>query len=213
MKFTNSVLAAAIAAIGVVALAPLAHADVTTTTVPTWSKAATTLGADGSLWQPTFTAGLKQSGGISVTVGNPVKQFGNGAVATYKLGKKQMVMFENWAGVPAAVDPTPSTRRILVGTPTIKLGGPQTPIAIKTQVSADCYTAKLKNGLLPVPPANLRCKESDVSKYGGELRMTAKPSNTMGSPGNTDVVIQVSPGVSYQQLLKIASDLQQVAGL
>ncbi|MDD2818348.1 MAG: hypothetical protein PHN51_06090 [Candidatus Nanopelagicales bacterium] len=193
--------------------ATLASADVTTTTVPTWAKAATTLGADGSLWQPTFTAGLKQSGGISVSVGTPVKQFGNGAVATYKVGKKQMVMFENWAGVPAAVDPTPSTRRLLVGNPTIKLGGPDTPIAIKTQVSADCYTAKAKNGLLPAPPANLRCKESDVSKYGGELRMTAKPSNTMGSPGNTDVVIQVSPGVSYQQLLKIASELQQVAGL
>ncbi len=195
------------------ASAPMAHADVTTSTQPTWAKAATTLGPDGSLWQPTFAAGLKQSGGIEVSKGNPVKQFGNAAVATYVSGKKQMVIYENWAGVPSAVDPAPSTRRFPVGTPTIKLGGPDTPIAIKTQVSADCYQAKLKKGLLPAPPANFTCKASDVSKFGGELRMTAKPSNTMGSPGNTDVVIQVSPGVSYQQLLKIASDLQQVAGM
>ena len=199
-------------ACALLALAPVAHADVTSSTAPTWAKAATALGAQGSLWGPTFTAGLKLSGGIAVYKGDPLKQYGNGAIATYKVGKKQIQIFENWNGVPSAIDPTPSTRRLLVGNPTITLGGPDTPIAIKTQVSADCYQAKMKNGLLPEPPANARCKESDVSKYGGELRMTAKPSNTMGSPGNTDVVIQVSPGISYPQLLKIASSLQQFAG-
>ncbi|MEI7453344.1 MAG: hypothetical protein WCK04_03855 [Actinomycetes bacterium] len=212
MNLSKYGLIAGLGACALMAIAPVAHADVTSSTVPTWAKAATTLGPEGSLWGPVFTAGLKQSGGIQVFKGDPLKQFGNGAIATYKIGKKQMQVFENWAGVPSAIDPSPSTRRLLVGTPTIKLGGPDTPIAMKTQVSADCYQAKLNNGLLPAPPANARCKESDVSKYGGELRMTAKPSNTMGSPGNTDVVIQVSPGVSYQQLLKIASDLQQVAG-
>ena len=212
MNLSKYGLITGLGACALMVIAPAANADVTSSTVPTWAKAATALGPNGSLWSPTFTAGLKQSGGIQVFKGDPLKQYGNGAIATYKVGKKQMQFFENWNGVPSAIEPPPSTRRLLVGNPTITLGGPDTPTAIKTRVSADCYQAKMKNGLLPEPPANARCKESDVSKYGGELRMTAKPSNTMGSPGNTDVVIQVSPGISYPQLLKIASSLQQFAG-
>ena len=212
MKLSTLGITAATSACAIVALAPVAQAANVTSTQPTWAKAATALGTGGSLWGPTFAAGLKLNGGIQVTRDDSLKPIGTSAVANYTVGKKTMTILENWAGTQSTVDPAPSTRRILVGTPTIKLGGPDTPIAIKTQVSADCYQAKLKNGLLPAPPANLRCKESDVSQYGGELRMTAKPSNTMGSPGTTDGVIQVSPGISYQQLLKIASGLQQFAG-
>ncbi len=212
MNLSKLGITAALSACAISAIAPVAQAANVNSTQPTWAKAATALGAGGSLWGPTFTAGLKQQGGIAVMRDDSLKPIGTSAVANYAVGKKTMTIVENWADTQSNVDPAPSTRRLLIGNPTIKLGGPDTPIEIKTQVSADCYQAKLKNGLLPAPPANLRCKEADVSKFGGELRMTAKPSNTMGSPGNTAVVIQVSPGVSYQQLLKIASGLQQFAG-
>ena len=212
MNLPKLAITAAISAFALVAVAPFAHADVTSTTAGTWAKAAQALGQGGSLWAPSYTAGLKQAGSIEILVGKPLQQFGNGAIATYKLGKKQMQVYENWATNQSAVDPSPSITRVLVGNPTIKLGGPDTPIAIKTQVSADCYQKAVTQKNPPPPPTALRCKEADVAKYGGELRMTAKPSNTMSSPGNTDVVIQVSPGVSYQQLLKIASNLQQVGG-
>ena len=212
MNLSKFGLITGLGACALMVVAPVAQAGNVNTTVATWAKAATALGQAGSLWEPTFAAGLKQNGGIAVMRDDSLKPIGTSAVANYALGKKTMTILENWANTQSNVDPAPSTRRILVGNPTIKLGGPDTPISIKTQVSADCYQAKLKNDLLPAPPANLRCKPADVAKYGGELRMTAKPSNTMGSPGNTDVVIQVGPGVSYQQLLKIASNLQQVAG-
>ena len=41
--------------------------------------------------------------------------------------------------------------------------------------------------------------------------MTARPSSTMAAPGTTSIVIQTR-GLSYGQLISIASGVQQVAG-
>jgi hypothetical protein len=203
----SGVLASMMLLVGV---APSASAD--TQTARTWAGAAQLAGEDGSLWQPTFRAGVKRSGPISVTTdtfpndGDP--QQAMAVFASYGNNQRGFTILQKYAETAWAADPEPNRAAAPVGTFTVRLGDPDTSIAIRAEVSANCYLPKdLLNP--PPPPSNLRCSKADVKRYGATLTMTAKPPSTMTAPGTTDVVIQ-SRGITFKQLMHIASSLQQI---
>lgn len=185
--------------------------------VDTWQEAADVLGPAGSVWSPKYTAGLKQKGPIDVVAEGITMK--DGAVtggstfvgSTYGTGRKNKVtIVEKWAQTDWAADPETDIRRALVGSATISLGDPGTKVDVPAKIYANCYTKAL-SGDAPPPPKSLRCTKADVRKYGGTLEMTARPSSTMGGPSWSTILIDTE-GLSYKQLVRVASSLQQVPG-
>jgi hypothetical protein len=185
-----------------------------TQTARTWAGAAQLAGPDGSLWQPTYRAGLKRSGPISVTTDT----FGDeddpqpamSVFASYGNDRRGFTILQNFADVAPALDPSPDRAAALVGTFDVELGDPGTSITVKAQVTANCYLPK--DLLNPPPPSDdFRCSKADVQRFGATLMMTAQPPSTMTAPGTTDVVIQ-STGITFRQLMRIAGSLQQIMG-
>lgn len=201
-----------------VAAAPGAAAADADMKVRSWSKAATVAGDSGSLWEPMFTAGLKRAGKIAVQTRGLTVDASTGAanggemVVSAQYGRQgaSITIAEKFAGTQWAADLIFGIDSAKVGTTTIMLGEPGTQIKVTATVYANCYVQAL-TGDAPPPPASLRCARGDVKKYGGDLVMTAMPSSTMTAPGTTDVVIETE-GITYKQLLRIASSLQQVMG-
>lgn len=196
-------------ALGSVGLAPTASAE--TQTARTWAGAAALAGPEGSLWQPTFRAGLKRSGPITVAQEN----FDEGGQAmsvsaTYGDNTRGFTVLETYDGFSMALDAEPNRSDAPVGTFTVRLGDPGTSIAVRARVSANCWEPEDTTNPTPAPK-NFRCSKTDVRKYGATLQMTATPPSTMTAPGTTDVIIQ-SRGISFRQLMRIASSLQQVMG-
>jgi hypothetical protein len=185
--------------------------------VESWQEAADLLGTAGSLWRPSYTAGLKQDGTIDVVAEGITMK--DGAVtggstfagSTYGSSRKEKVtIVEKWAQTDWAADPETDIRRALVGSATISLGDPGIKVDVPAKIYANCYTKPL-SGDAPPPPKSLRCTKADVRKYGGTLVMTARPSSTMGAPGRSTLQIDAD-GLSYKQLVRVASSLQQVPG-
>lgn len=181
-----------------------------------WSAAADELGPAGSLWEPAFTAGLSLKGAIDVsadgvTVANGMATGGSTfAGGKYGSGSRSFTLVEKWGPTEWAADPQTDIRRLPVGTVTVRLGEPGMRIPVKATVYANCYTEAL-SGNAPAPTKSMRCTKADVRKYGGTLRMTAKPASTMTEPGNTTLQID-SLGLTYAQLVRIASSLEQISG-
>lgn len=222
MTARRSILAGLTSLALAITVAPMANAadSVDTsvnTTVDTWQKAADELGTAGSLWEPNFTAGLAQRGQIAViadgiTVENGQVTGGDTfAGAAYGARRTPRIsLAERWSGTGRAGDPATDIRRAPVGTVTIRLGDPGTQIRVPATVYANCYT-KATSGDAPPPPKSLRCSRADVLRYGGTLTMTAKPPSAMTGPGTTAIQIDTT-GLTYRQLLRVASSLQQVEG-
>jgi hypothetical protein len=90
----------------------------------------------------------------------------------------------------------------------IPIGSPGTRIRVTATVLADCFAQPTDSSPKDIP-AGFRCTRSDVLRTGGYLVMTARPPSTMTAPGTTSIVIR-STGLSYAQLVAVASSLQQV---
>jgi len=185
--------------------------------VDTWQEAADALGPAGSVWSPSYTAGLKRRGPIDVVAEGITMK--DGAVtggstfvgSTYGSGRTDKVTIaEKWAQTDWAADPQTDIRRAPVGRVTVSLGDPGTKVDVPAKIYANCYTKAL-SGDAPPPPKSLRCTKADVRKYGGTLEMTARPSSTMGGPSWSTILIDTE-GLSYKQLVRVASSLQQVPG-
>lgn len=200
--------------------APAVAADPVDTSVresvDTWQQAADTLGVAGSLWSPSFTAGLRLRGEIDV-VGDGIT-VRRGAVtggetfagADYRAGRdRRLTIVQRWAQTQWAADPATDIRRVPVGRVMISLGEPGTQVRVPAMIYANCYTQAL-SGNAPAPAPSLRCSRADVRRHGGTLTMTARPASTMTGPGRTTLQIDTT-GLTYRQLLRVASSLQQVA--
>lgn len=209
-----------VAALGaMVALAPASSAAVDTAlsvTVDTWPEAAAALGTAGSLWQPGYTAGLPLAGKVDVvadqvTVTDGVATGGSTfAGASYRKSTQRIDLVEKWAQTAWAADPQTDISRALVGRVNLRMGDPGMRYTVRAEVFANCYTEAM-SGDAPPPPRSLRCSQSDVRTYGGTLRMTMRPASTMDEPGRTTIQIDTT-GLTYRQLLRIATSLQQVPG-
>lgn len=209
---------AGIAVTGAVALAATpAYADTNLQAkAATWDKAAARLGTAGSLWDPSKTAGLSQTGQVSV-VADGLK-FARGraiagstfAGARYGRGATSFTISEKWVNTGWAAEPAFTTSMARVGTVQIPIGLPGTKIRVRATVYANCFVQPTDADPSEIPQW-FRCAQSQVLTTGGVLTMTARPSSTMAAPGNASIVIQTT-GITYGQLISIASGLQQVAG-
>lgn len=194
----------------------------TTAKASSWLEASAQLGTAGSLWEPASTAGLKRTKPIDViadglTFANARARSGDtfagatyGTVRGASAARPSFTIAEKWADTGWAVEPATSTSLARVGSVRIALGSPDTRVTVTAQVFANCFVQP-SNGNAKEVPAGFRCSKADVARTGGVLRMTARPASTMSEPGRTSIVI-TSTGVTYAQLVAIASSLGQVSG-
>ncbi|MCX6424652.1 MAG: hypothetical protein NTV96_08975 [Actinobacteria bacterium] len=183
--------------------------------VTSWATAAARLGTAGSLWEPTNTAGLRRTSKVEVISNNLVITKGTVtsgdtyAGATYGRAAKGFQLSEKWADTGFAAEPASSTSLAKVANVKIKLGEPGTQVTVTAQVYANCFKQPANSNPKAIP-ASFRCKKSDVLATGGVIAVTAKPASTMTDPGETSIVID-SSGLTYSQLVAVASSLIQVA--
>ena len=183
--------------------------------VTSWATAAARLGTAGSLWEPTNTAGLRRTSKVEVISNNLVVTKGavtsgdTYAGATYGRSAKGFQLSEKWADTGFAAEPASSTSLAKVAKVKINLGEPGTQVTVTAQVYANCFKQPANSNPKAIP-AGFRCKKSDVLATGGVLEVTAKPASTMTDPGETSIVID-SSGLTYNQLVAVASSLLQVA--
>jgi hypothetical protein len=187
-----------------------------------WQEAASALGSAGSLWEPGRTAGLSRTKPIDVLADGLTFQNGSarsgdtyagatyGALRAASTSRPSFTIAEKWADTGWAAEPAYSTRMAPVGSVVIRLGSPGTEVRVTAQVLANCFVQPASANPQPVP-AGYRCSKADVARSGGVLRMTARPASTMTAPGRTSIVITTT-GLSYAQLVSIASSLEQVSG-
>lgn len=184
----------------------------TDTTVPSWEAAQQVTGSSGSLWKPTFTAGLPLKGRITVVDGTQGDGSRAMAVrAVYGKGKRAFTIMENYQGTFSALDMDPNRAAFLVDRPRIDVGSPDMSYTVRAAISANCYNVEPRaDGSIPEPPAGFRCSRQDVARFGGTLTVTMRPATTMTAPGTTFVSIQTSPGITYRQLIRMVQGLVQV---
>lgn len=181
-----------------------------------WGQAASRLGTAGSLWEPANTAGLARSGRIDVLADN--LEFRDAAAvagdtyagARYGTRTRNVRIAEKWANTGWSAEPAMSTSMARVGRVRIPIGDPGTRIHVTAQVFANCFPQPTDANPQEIP-AGFRCAKADVRRTGGVLIMTARPPSQMTAPGTTSIVIETA-GLSYRQLVRIASSLQQVSG-
>jgi hypothetical protein len=184
--------------------------------VASWDSAAARLGLAGSLWEPVQTVGLPQTGRISVIAGNLA--FADGAVAAgdtfagarYGTASRGLRISEKWASTGWAAEPAFSTSMAKVRSVVVPLGLPGTKVALTADVYANCFPQPADRNPRPIP-ARFRCSRGDVVRTGGVLMMTARPASQMMSQGDTTILIE-STGLTFDQLVRVARGLQQVAG-
>ncbi len=223
MLSMGSLLAVGLTGVALTSVAPIAvAAPDTSAKAKSWQEAASRLGSAGSLWEPSTTAGLRRTKSIDVfadglTFTNGSASSGDtyagatyGALRAASASRPSFTIAEKWADTGWAVAPAYSTTMAPVGNATIPLGSPGTQVNVKAQVFANCFDQPSSANPRQVP-GSYRCSKADVAKSGGVLRMTARPASTMTDPGRTSIVITTT-GLSYAQLISIASSLEQVSG-
>ena len=223
MLSMGSLLAVGLTGVALTSVAPIAvAAPDTSAKAKSWQEAASRLGSAGSLWEPSTTAGLRRTKSIDVfadglTFTNGSASSGDtyagatyGALRAASASRPSFTIAEKWADTGWAVEPAYSTTMAPVGNATIPLGSPGTQVNVKAQVFANCFDQPSSANPRQVP-GSYRCSKADVAKSGGVLRMTARPASTMTDPGRTSIVITTT-GLSYAQLISIASSLEQVSG-
>ncbi len=181
-----------------------------------WDKAAARLGTAGSLWEPDDTAALSRTRQFAVVADNLA--FANGAAVAgdtyagtrYGRGPTSIEIDEKWANTGWAAEPVVSTSRALVERVRIRLGSPGMRTTVTARVYAECFAQPADRDPRPIPK-RFRCTRGDVLRTGGTLEMTARPASQMTAPGSTSVVIR-STGLTFRELVSVASSLQQVAG-
>lgn len=190
------------------------------TRAKTWDRAAAQLGNAGSLWKPTRTLGLSMRGTIGVyaqsltIVDGAVVRGGEflpatAAVARYGTNQHGFDIAQKWAVTTWGLGMVQSWQQAPVGTAPVLLAphDPDRPNRITVRIYANCWQSKTPTE----PPRSFRCSKQDVRKHGGVMTLTARPASTMTAPGNTTIPVD-SYGLTYAQLLRIASGLTQVTG-
>ena len=213
MKLRSFIFFCALACISTVAI-PVAHgAENINDNYPTWSKASAVLGERGTLYAPTYKAGLSLSDKIQVIAFQRIGQ--SAATRSYKMtsatgmyGKisKNFILSEKWATSAWAAEPQPDLARRPVGRVTLQREVNGKRVAVKVHIFANCD----RNVYVTGEVDRVSCIKRDVLRYGGYLGMRLPASTAGKNATGTDIVIQTK-GLTYAQLLRIASGLEEAS--
>lgn len=210
MKFPRQLMAVALtASLSIVGSFQIsAHAaDQISDKFANWEVAARALGDAGVLYQPRYRVGLKQDGPIEVLAfgkkGNDARPFAQTSVsASFGNTTKNFIIDQKWTNTEWAARPTVSPARRPVGK--IKVTS-DSGSELTLSIYANCDL----NVEDPNTPVRTKCLKRDVLRYGGSLELLTPVTAGLSLKGRNNVVIR-SRGLTYAQLVKIATGLEQV---
>lgn len=167
---------------------------------PTWQSAALALDSAGTLYYPSFRAGLKQDSRIDVLAFTPKTKSGDGVqylsmlvTGSYKNRDGSFSLMEKYASTKWAARRVADKGQRIVTQQTIKMkeGG----LKVRSTIYANCAATDAD----PALAQKKFCSRADVEMFGGLL--------VMETPGETSIIIE-SNGLTFQQLVAIARGLK-----
>ena len=168
----------------------------------TWQRAARALEPAGTLYRPTFRAGLRQNSRIdvlafkrSIETRKRGKYSSMLITANYSKRLRSFSIMEKKANVKWAARRVADPSQRIVERRTIRLNDSKTKV--RATIYANCPGAEPGETVRP----GTRCTRSDVKAFGGLLVMRA--------PAKTSIIVE-SNGLSYSELIGVARGLKQV---
>lgn len=182
--------------------APVFSANAEIGSYPTWQRAASALDSEGSIYYPSFRAGLKQESRIEILAftrkiksGNRIKYSSMLVTGSYKNRSAAFSLMEKYASASWAARRVADPGQRIVAQRLIKMN------ASGTKVQSTIYA----NCAISVPDFAVEqkqvCSQADVKLFGGLL--------VMQTPGETSIIIE-SVGLTFQQLIAIARGLKSL---
>lgn len=169
---------------------------------PTWQGAALALDSEGSLYYPSFRAGLKQDSRIDVLAFTQKTKSGNGVkyssmliTASYKGRQAAFSLMEKYASAKWAARRVADPGQKIVSQRDIKMN--TSGARVNATIYANCAVSE--PDLAPVEKK--ACSRANVSLFGGLL--------VMETPQGTSIIIE-SVGLTFQQLIAIARGLKPI---
>lgn len=182
--------------------APAFSANAVIESYPTWERAASALESEGSIYYPSFRAGLKQESRIEVLAftrkiksGSGIKYSSMLVTGSYKNRHAAFSLMEKYASASWAARRVADPGQRIVAQRLIKMNA--SGLRVQSTIYANCA--------IPVPDLALEqkqvCSQADVKLFGGLL--------VMQTPGETSIIIE-SVGLTFQQLIAIARGLKSL---
>lgn len=182
--------------------APAFSANAVVESYPTWQRVALALESEGTIYYPSFRAGLKQDSRIDVLAftrktksGKGVKYSSMLVTGSYKNDQAAFSLMEKYSSATWAARRVADPGQRIVSKRTIKMNASGTKV--RSTIYANCAVS--------VPDLAVEqkqvCSQADVKLFGGLL--------VMETPGETSIIIE-SIGLTYQQLIAIARGLKSL---
>lgn len=183
---------------------PAFSANAVVESYPTWQRAALALDSRGSIYYPSFRAGLKQESRIDVLAftrktksDNGVKYSSMLVTGSYKGRQGSFSLMQKYASAKWAARRVADPGQRIVSQRVIKMNSSGTDV--KTIIYANCA--------VPAPDMAVGqkrvCSQAEVKSSGGLL--------VMETPDETSIIIE-SVGLTFQQLIAIARGLKPLEG-
>lgn len=170
---------------------------------PTWQRAALELDPEGTIYLPTFRAGLKQDSRIDVLAFKRTMKSGDGVkyssmlvTGSYKKRLKSFTVMEKYASAKWAARRVSDPGQRIVVQQKIQMN--EIGTKVRVTIYANCAVVETESNM----EQKTECSREDVKSFGGLLVMDA--------PRDTSIIIE-STGLSFQQLVSIAQGLKPLA--
>lgn len=165
-----------------------------------YSAADQALAGEVLLWEPSYTAGLLRAREIDVLAYRSGRSKATFVGSTYGKRVPSFTIAQKGSGSSWAAKPVEHPSERLVETVSLRIGAPGAERPARARIYANCS---------PADQAEVaRCERRDVARFGGALVLLARTTSG-GTPTATDVRID-STGLSYRQLVRLASGLRPV---
>lgn len=180
-----------------------------------YGKAVAALDDGTVLWRPTYTAGLRRKGPIDVIAYGGAGKRATFAGSTYGKRVPSFTLAQKAAQTRWAAEPIEHETTALVRSERIRIGSSGNTRVVRARIFANCRqpdsarASQPTQTTQPTQRAPMRCSPADVARFGGVAQVLAR-TTVGGEPRVTTVRID-SNGLSYRQLLRVASGLVPVA--
>ena len=175
-----------------------------------YGRAVAVLDDNTVLWRPTYTAGLRRNGPIDVIAYGKGGKRATFAGSTYGKRVPSFTLAQKAAQTRWAAEPIEHDTAGLVRSERIRIGRPGATRVVRARIFANCRQPESQAQSAQPPQGTvLRCARADVARFGGVAQVLAR-TTVNGEPRATTVQID-SNGLSYRQLLRVASGLVPVS--